>query len=454
MENKEITNNEKEYFQSKKIIIGIIILVLAFLILLALPLTFAATYGNEVYGCGLYGEGCSDAVVSESVGGGGGGGLECTQNSDCAENRYCFRNDCYDAECTDDSTCNVGEGEVCWELRCVKLFDVKIIDFESPIVLGDFFDFTYFVKGMAEVNGDVIINFRIEEGGNVVSSGFDVVYFGSFEEKTETTSLFMPSDTRSGTYDFIIEVNLGTYFAQSSRTVEISVDDGVATLRLFDISFLLEDSVIESSDELSSVVTFENFGNVATSVALTFIILNEEGGGVHKGEETITVETEEILRKSFKGLDLPEGKYEIILQTLYNVDVFDEFSQNFEIKKVGFLKYFIYGSIGIVVLLIVWFVSRGKINIQITRRVALGRKKFAEKRKLSNRKLKEAIRGYKKLEKSGRDEIKTGEIDKKIKSLEKKKVLLKKGYQSGYINKESYKIDLKKINKLISGLRR
>ena len=105
----------------------------------------------------------------------------------------------------------------------------------------------------------------------------------------------------------------------------------VAPTQLFDISFSLDDSLIQSSDELSAVVTFESFGTVPTPVDLTFIILDESGNEIYREKSEITVTTEEVLRKSFEGLNLPEGKYTLILNTLYNVDVFDEFRQEFEI---------------------------------------------------------------------------------------------------------------------------
>ena len=140
---------------------------------------------------------------------------------------------CFDAQCFDDSSCNIAEGETCWNFQCIKLFDIKIIEFDSPAKLGEFFDFTYFIKGVANINGDVEINFWIEQEGNIVSSGKDVIYMGSFEERTETTKLFLPSDVSSGTYEFFIKVSLGTYVVESHRTMEIIVgDDGIATILL------------------------------------------------------------------------------------------------------------------------------------------------------------------------------------------------------------------------------
>ena len=60
---------------------------------------------------------------------------------------------------------------------------------------------------------------------------------------------------------------------------------------------------------------------------LTFIILDEEGNEIHREKENITVETERVLRKSFKKLRLGSGKYTLVLQTLYGENVEDEFIQ-------------------------------------------------------------------------------------------------------------------------------
>lgn len=191
----------------------------------------------------------SDSSTSGSgrVGGGGGGvplptpvsipvkkvplvAYECSQTSDCGEKQYCFENKCQKLECSDDSVCNVGEGETCWNFRCVKLFDMEILNFESPVKMGSFFNFTYFLKAVAEINGDVEINFWIEQAGRIITSGQDTIYFGSFEEKTKTKKLFLPNNVSSGTYIFNIEVTHGTYTASAYRTIGIIVDGDSATI--------------------------------------------------------------------------------------------------------------------------------------------------------------------------------------------------------------------------------
>jgi hypothetical protein len=137
-------------------------------------------------------------------------------------------------ECVDNSQC--APDEVCWNYACAKLFDIKITDFSSPIKLGEFFNFTYYVKGVADINADVVIDFWIQDSkGEIITSGSDVIYLGSFEEKTETTKIFLPTGFRSGVYRFYVKVTHPSYSAESYRTIEVEVQDGVVDIRGIDI---------------------------------------------------------------------------------------------------------------------------------------------------------------------------------------------------------------------------
>ena len=231
------------------------------IIMLHLCIAHAGDYGDGKYGAGLYGTGIGEVAVIDdpgdtggSAGGGnggsgGGGGAHmpeqgCLHNSDCEASQYCFENECYNADCSSDGDCK--EDEVCHHLRCVKLFDVVIKEFESPIKLGDFFDFTYLIKGMADFNNDVIISFSIEKDGMAVTSGQDVIYLGSFEEKIRTTKLFLPSTVASGVYTFSVEATYGNYKAKSFRIIEIVVgEEGVAEINLLSEKQPLVGSAVE-----------------------------------------------------------------------------------------------------------------------------------------------------------------------------------------------------------------
>jgi len=191
---------------------------------------------------GVFGDAVSDGGVGGGGGGSGGSGkgaptiikesaleYECSTSSDCESNQYCFEHECHEAECFDDSGCKGVES--CWNHRCMKWFDVEILEFESPVKVGEFFDFTYFLKAMEGIEGDVEIRFWIEQDGNTVTSGQDTIYFSSFEEKTKTKNLFLPKSISSGTYIFYVKVVYGLYTAKAHRTIGINVEEGVATIK-------------------------------------------------------------------------------------------------------------------------------------------------------------------------------------------------------------------------------
>jgi hypothetical protein len=134
---------------------------------------------------------------------------------------------------------------------------------------------------------------------------------------------------------------------------EEEIEEGIPA-QLFDIKFELEENIIYSSDELSAVVTFENFGTEKTLVELMFIILDDEGNRVYEEGEDIIIETEGLLRKSFEDLDLDYGKYVIVMETLYGDDVFDEFRQDFEIERKEVVTCLRFNWISYLLLLIIF----------------------------------------------------------------------------------------------------
>lgn len=344
---------------------------LILLMFLFIPFCLAdSNYGEGVYGGGLYGIGEEEA--EEIPSGGGGGGIPSIQ------------------------------------------FDIKILKFESPINLGEFFDFMYLVKGVGDINDDITIDFWIEKNGEIITSGSDVIFMGSNEEKIESASLFMPSNIDSGTYKFVIRVSYGNIKAESHRTIELTIIDGKAIIdSLFDIRFLLEDIILTNSDELSAIVIFENFGLGATPVDLTFIILDEKENEIYREEDNITVETEEVLRKSFKGLNLDLGKYTIVLNTLYGVDVRDEFRQDFEIRKermgitgriidwtLGEGKWWLSGILLLLVIGLIWYILKRRKK----KKEKLFKKPMKERIK-AKRKIKKGRKSYKSIHQRVKKEV-------------------------------------------------
>ena len=103
--------------------------------------------------------------------------------------------------------------------------------------------------------------------------------------------------------------------------------------QLFDITFELNDKLLTEDEDLIARVGFESFGSEPTPVNLFFSILDENGEEIYKEEDSTIVETEKILTKNFKYLKFENGKYTLVLTTIYNVDVEDEFRERFTVKK-------------------------------------------------------------------------------------------------------------------------
>jgi hypothetical protein len=103
--------------------------------------------------------------------------------------------------------------------------------------------------------------------------------------------------------------------------------------QLFDINLELDNVSVKEIDDIGLRVIFISFGDIATPVNMTFDILDSEDQLVYSKTEGVIVETEQVYSKSFFGLKLDPGKYTLRLTTLYNNDVEDIFSQQFEIKS-------------------------------------------------------------------------------------------------------------------------
>ena len=103
--------------------------------------------------------------------------------------------------------------------------------------------------------------------------------------------------------------------------------------QLFDIKLELESDTIYNSYQLTAWIKFESFGREPTPVNLTYIILDKEESIVYTKEDYIVVETERFVVESFEGLNLGPGEYVLVLKTLYNVEVEDEFRQEFKIEE-------------------------------------------------------------------------------------------------------------------------
>ncbi len=110
--------------------------------------------------------------------------------------------------------------------------------------------------------------------------------------------------------------------------------------QLFDITLIIDQPLIDNSRNLAARVTFTSFGTKDTPVDMSFVILDAARKERYKTSGKTTIQTEGVYNKAFKDLSIPDGKYTLLLSTLYNVNVKDEFRQPFEVRsQKGFLSF-------------------------------------------------------------------------------------------------------------------
>jgi hypothetical protein len=105
--------------------------------------------------------------------------------------------------------------------------------------------------------------------------------------------------------------------------------------QLFDIALIVDKTQITNASELAARVAFVSFGTEDTPVEMTFTVVDTNGKEYYRSVDHTTIQTEGVFNKSFSGLVLPKGKYQIVLNTLYNTNIRDEFKQDFEVGNFG-----------------------------------------------------------------------------------------------------------------------
>ncbi len=101
--------------------------------------------------------------------------------------------------------------------------------------------------------------------------------------------------------------------------------------KLFDIRLIIDRRELHSAQELVARTTFESFGRVPTSVALTFSIVDAAGKKMYSKTDSVVIETEGVLVTRFDGVALPIGSYVLRLHTQYSKDVTDNFEIPFTV---------------------------------------------------------------------------------------------------------------------------
>ncbi len=124
------------------------------------------------------------------------------------------------AECIIDEDCE--KDEKCIDNKCAKLFDIQMIRVDSPIESTDILDFTFLMKAMGEIEGDVTLEYWIQKPGTdeKLIRGQDVVYMKPYQTKITDASLYLYK-SMLGEYELAIKITYMGYTVETIRPIEI-----------------------------------------------------------------------------------------------------------------------------------------------------------------------------------------------------------------------------------------
>ena len=261
-------------------------------------------------------------------GGGGGGAASagCVKDTDCKADQYCQDSICYDYECTSNKQCE--KDKYCVNHNCLKIFDLKILQVDSPLQPGEFLDFSYFMKGMANISGDVTLNFWLEKGIEKATSGTDVIFMGNFEEKIEEGNLFLPSTIEEGKYKFNVKLTFDGYEIVSSRLVEVLKETPLL------VNFVILDLPkieVDKPWDYSAILSVNKDEPLPLNLKQKITKQSEE---VWFKESNLILEKSLVIKEKVPGLET--GEYTLELEAVYGSETVSA-KQSFTVgePKVG-----------------------------------------------------------------------------------------------------------------------
>ncbi len=201
--------------------------------------------------------------------------------------------------CTLDVQC--GENRVCLNGACQPLFDLVIVHADSPIVPGEKLDITYFVWNKIGDSGDYTISYEIVG----LSSGSEVVYLSSNEQKTLKTLLNVPTSAQDGLYILKMTLTKGEYIVSATQNIEI--------LRNAPVLIDLYLSKLEILDDGTVVLAFDVYSNSDNDIPVRLEEkISKSGTVVWEKTGNVQVSRSESIQESVK--DLGDGMYQLELK--------------------------------------------------------------------------------------------------------------------------------------------
>ncbi|MCW8966803.1 MAG: hypothetical protein OQK82_09000 [Candidatus Pacearchaeota archaeon] len=220
-----------------------------------------------------------------------------------------------------------------------ELFDISISVDDSIILDIDDLVLRVNFESYGTVTSPVNLTFIIlDEIGESVYIEEDYIII-------ETEKIFVKKfenlDFEYGRYKILLKTLYGDNIEDEFWTdFEIRKNISKSFFQLFDINFNLENTVISGTEELVARTELYSFGSEPTPVNLKYAFFDETGKELYSKEDYIIVETEKVISEKFGDLGFSNGKYSLVLTTLYNVNIKDEFVRKFEIREKN---YYLFG---------------------------------------------------------------------------------------------------------------
>lgn len=170
-------------------------------------------------------------------------------------------------------------------------------------------------------------------------------------------------DLEEGEYTFSLRVGYGNKEKTFSKKFMLEEIPGwlYSLKQLFDIKMEIDQTILDSPEELEARIIFESFGSEPTPVDLTFFIYDMNDKEIFKKSREMVIETENVMFESFDEFDASPGEYMVVLRTLYNVDIEDYFEQKIVVNdKLDLIPFFVGGVIFLGGLVLVVYLSRKK----------------------------------------------------------------------------------------------
>lgn len=117
------------------------------------------------------------------------------------------------------------------------------------------------------------------------------------------------------------------------KLFEEQIPANVSYFELFDIQVRLPEHTIYSSNDLTAIVEFTNFGEGPSHTRLIYSIANSTEELYTSIDQKI-VQTDEVVIKKFSNLNLPNGKYTLTTTIYYGQNQEATSQDTFEIKPI------------------------------------------------------------------------------------------------------------------------